>query len=288
MPRVEPSDWLWKEGGAYYTAAPEDLLRRPVLPDPMRLRDRRLIDLFDRFGGISPGRRVMELGCGGSPWLPFLAVARGADVTGLELEPHAAELARANLLGAGARGTILCRDAFARWPDLEGRFDLVFSMGVMEHFDDVEVRLAAAGRYLRPGGRILTTVPNLQGINWTLQRLGDLRTLRAHVVHGRRSLRAAHEAAGFDTIAAGYSGFYDGFLTSSASSTPARRRVHAALCRLTSLAAAAWIRAGRGALAPEAPWWSAHVFCAGRAPDAAVRRPAASAAGSAVSSPARS
>src|SRR5207245_888957 len=100
--------------------------------------------------------------------------------------------------------------------DLLERFDLVFSMGVMEHFDDVVDRLAILAGYLRPGGRILTTVPNLHGVNWTLQRLADRETLEMHVIYDPPRLRLAHEKAGFRTIAAGYLGFFDGYLSSAA------------------------------------------------------------------------
>src|SRR4029077_8297122 len=99
--------------------------------------------------------------------------------------PHAADRPRANLAGAGAAGDIHCGDAFALWrrDGLRGGFDLVYSMGLLEHFADRAARIAEAAHYLKPGGRILTTVPNLQGLNWLLQRIGSLDTLRAHVVH---------------------------------------------------------------------------------------------------------
>jgi hypothetical protein len=50
--------------------------------------------------------------------------------------------------------------------------------------------------YLKLGGRLLTTVPNLHGLNWIMQRMSDLRTLQVHLVYDRAVLVAVHEAAG--------------------------------------------------------------------------------------------
>src|SRR5437867_3606974 len=178
--RVRPSDWLWKEGGGYYTEAVGDLALRPILPDVERLRDGRLFDLFRQHGRLGPESRVLEAGCGRSPWLPFLNRRFGCRVVGIDIEPHAADLARANIAGAGAAGEVVCGDAFtlSTRPDLRAGFDLVYSMGVLEHFEDVVERISALALYLKAGGRILTTVPNLQGVNWIMQRMADLKTLQ--------------------------------------------------------------------------------------------------------------
>ena len=271
---VGPSDWLWKEGGGYYTDTSEALALRPVLPDVRRLRDWRLFDLFERHGGLVPGSRVLEVGCGRSPWLPFLSKHLGCSMVGIDIEPHAADLARANLKGAGSRGEVVCGDAFALSgrAGLRGSFDLAYSMGVMEHYPDVVERLSLLADYLRTGGRILTTVPNLQGVNWLMQRLGDLRTLRAHVVYDTSGLVRVHEQAGFSTIAAGYVGFFDGHLTSAAgTSSRLRRGVHRRVCRTLGRCSEVWLRLGGGRGTPEMPWTSPHVFYVGRRAPGAVR-----------------
>jgi len=264
--RVRSSDWLWKEGGGYYTEEAGELDLRPLLPDIGRLRNRRLFDLFERYGGIASGSSVLEAGCGRSPWLPFLNRRLGCRVVGIDIEPHAAELARANLRGAGAAGEVICGDAFAlsSRPDLRASFDLVYSMGVLEHFDDVVERISALALYLKEGGRILTTVPNLQGVNWIMQRMADLKTLQIHVVYDAARLRKAHEGAGLATIASGYAGFFDGYVSSSVGSQSRfRQEAHRRLCRLLGTCAEAWVRAGRGRGAPEMRFTSPHVFYVG-------------------------
>ena len=261
-----PSAALWNEGGASNIPTTEQLLRTPRLPDPRQVRDRRLIDIFDRHARVGPGRRVLEAGCGGSPWLAFLARERRCLVTGIEIDPELARLAEANLAGARASGEILVRDAFdvASNTELHGGFDLVYSMGLVEHLANPIVGLQALARYLRPGGRILTTVPNLHGWNGMLQYLGSVEALDTHELYDVRRLAWIHDGAGFELVATGYVGFFDGNLSTSVGAPDgARRRLHRLLCRATGSAAAIWTRATAGRLAPETSLLSPHLFYVG-------------------------
>ena len=210
---------------------------------------------------------MLEIGCGRSMWLPFIAREFGCTVTGVDIEPYAAELARANLAGAGVGGEVLCRDAFdgAGNQDLAGSFDLIYSMGVMEHFDDASERLATLAGYLKPGGRILTTVPNMQGVNWLLQRLASLERLNMHVVYDTRRLAEIHARAGLASVAAGYVGFYEGFLSATEAKTGwLQSKVHERLCWATNMAGVAWTRLWGERFTPELKWTAPHVFCVGR------------------------
>lgn len=264
MTKVLSSAAVWKEGGGYYTEKPETLRRHPILPDTRWLRDRRVLALFHHHGNLGPRSRVLEIGCGQSMWLPYLAREFGCRVFGLDIEPYAAELARANLAGAGVTGEILCRDAFDanRNRDLLGKFGLIYSMGVMEHFDDAAERLSTLSGYLRPGGRILTTVPNLQGINWVMQRFASLERLRMHVVYDAKQLADVHARAGLEVLAAGYAGFCDGFVSAAdAQTSPWRRMIHARLSLAINMTGAAWATAWGERWTPEMKWIAPHVFC---------------------------
>ncbi len=263
--RLQASADLWKPGGGYYLETASQLKAKPVLPDLTRLTDRRLRALFE--GHARSGSRVLEIGCGGSAWLPYLGLLMGCTVVGIDIEPFAAELARANLAGAGVQGEILCRDGFdlEANADLARSFDLVYSRGVMEHFADPVRRLRILASYLKSHGRILTTVPNLQGVNWWFQRIADLERLDMHVVYDAGALTRVHEDAGFRTIAAGYVGFYDGWMTASGPGAGRlRQRIHHWLCRVSSLGGAAFERVCPSVLIPELRWMAPHVFYVGR------------------------
>jgi len=257
MNPVGPSEWLWKEGAGYYTETESDLLQKPLLPNERSVPDQRLMRLFRSHAGLSRGSEILEIGCGRSPWLPYLAQAIGCRVSGIDIEPSAFRLACANLAGVGVEGQIYCRDGFDphQNEDLRGRFDLVYSLGVIEHLDGASEKLRALAYYLKPGGRLLSTVPNLQGINWALQVFASLPVLQAHVVYDTASLRRVHEQAGFQTVACEYLGFFDGFLTSSVGQASRLKvRMHSTACRLLSLGSVAWSRLGL----PTGEWrWTA-------------------------------
>jgi 2-polyprenyl-3-methyl-5-hydroxy-6-metoxy-1,4-benzoquinol methylase len=246
MNSVGPSEWLWKEGAGYYRHTESELLEKPYLPSDRFLRDQRIMRMFQHDGRVSSGSEVLEIGCGRSPWLPYLAKKLGCRVSGIDIEAHAAKLASANLAGSGVTGQIYCRDGFdvRQNKDLWGQFDLVYSLGVVEHLDDVSNKLRALACFLKPGGRVLSMVPNLQGINWVMQRFGSLPVLRAHVVYTTDTLTDIHEQAGYQTEMSAYLGFFDGFLTNPAGESPFRQGLHARACRVLGLCGAAWSRLG--------------------------------------------
>lgn len=257
MNPVGPSEWLWKEGSGYYTETELDLLQRPYLPNERSVRDQRMMQVFRGHAGLSRGSEVLEIGCGRSPWLPYLARAIGCRISGIEIEPYASRLARANLAGVGVEGQIYCRDGFDphQNEDLWGRFDLVYSIGVIEHLESVSEKLQRLACLLKPGGRLLSLVPNFQGINWAMQRLISLPVLRAHVVYDTRSLQEVHERAGFTTVASEYVGFFDGFLTSHVGETSRLKlSMHSTMCRSLAIGSVMWSRLGL----PTGEWrWTA-------------------------------
>jgi len=264
---VRSSAAVWKEGGGYYSETEEQLRRNPLLPNPRQLCHRRVIELFDRYVDWSARPRLLEIGCGRSPWLAYFAQRKNCSVFGIDIEPFAAQLARANLAGAGAKGEVFCGDGFdlAANKSLLQRFDLIYSWGVMEHFDDPARRLSRAAEYLRPGGRIVTLVPNLQGVNSLMQRISDRERYEMHVVYDRKKLAAIHEDAGFETIADGYVGFCDGYLAAVGPDVGrARLFVHEWLCWMLSMSAEAWCRTLGKTFAPEWKWLAPHVFYVGR------------------------
>ncbi|MEU6128103.1 class I SAM-dependent methyltransferase [Saccharopolyspora sp. NPDC047091] len=94
--------------------------------------------------GLS-GRRVLDVGIGtGISALQFGAA--GAEVTGVEVDPRMAELAR-------ARGFTVDVARFEDWDAGARTFDAVIA-GQTWHWIDPELGAAKAARVLRPGGRL--------------------------------------------------------------------------------------------------------------------------------------
>ena len=122
----------------------------PALRYALR-RDRVLQLVADLPAGAD--RRALEVGCGAGALLPDLA-GLGFACDALETSESAFELA-----------TYVNRDLpqvqihRAPQPDWEDRFDLLLAFEVLEHIEDDAGALAQWRSWLRPGGRLLLSVP---------------------------------------------------------------------------------------------------------------------------------
>lgn len=168
----------------------------PADPEPYAWERRRALLLAE----ARPGERVLDLGCGAGRFLAALREA-GASPIGVELAEQAAERARANVPGADVR--LLERDGSL--PLGHGEIDLVWCSEVLEHIPDVGHALLEVRRVLRPGGRVLITVPyhgRLQAAAIALTRFdAHFDPLGQHVrFFTRTSLAATLHHAGFEQV----------------------------------------------------------------------------------------
>jgi SAM-dependent methyltransferase len=132
---------------AYY----EDQWRdAPADPEPWAWDARRRMLL----GEARRGERVLDLGCGAGRFVAALAAA-GAEPVGVEIAEAALERARAVAPGADLRPL----EPDGSIPLEHAAVDLVWCSEVLEHVADVAYLLTEVRRVLRPGGRLLATVP---------------------------------------------------------------------------------------------------------------------------------
>jgi len=182
-----------------------------------------------------PGERVLEIGCADSAWVPHLS-ARGCDVWGIDYSPGGLELVEERLRASGGRARLVEGDALGSNGLPTNTFDLVYSLGVVEHFSEPLHAVRRFAAYARPGGLVLTLVPNLAGIWGQLQSRLDAEVFALHVPYDRKTLDGVHAAAGLQPIApARYLGVIG--LTLLHSPTFAARAPRLSACAT----AAAWI-----------------------------------------------
>jgi 2-polyprenyl-3-methyl-5-hydroxy-6-metoxy-1,4-benzoquinol methylase len=196
-----------KPGRVYWDAAWSGRMPEGVL-DP---RDRRLDNEVNRrfdgwfrrvLAGVSG--RLIEVGCAGSAWLPYFAREHGFSVTGLDYSPRGCEQAEAALTAAGVPGNVVCADLFAPPARQVGRFDVVFSFGMVEHFSDTVACMRALAAFVAPGGRLVTVVPNMNGTTGWLQRLVDRSVYDVHVPLTPAQLTHAQAESGLQTLESRY------------------------------------------------------------------------------------
>jgi len=123
--------------------------------------------------------RILDIGCGTGKMLDELAAF--GDVVGADFSPEALQFCVTRGVGAD-----LARADVRRLPFADGTFDVVTAMDIIEHIDDDKAASSEIFRVLRPGGRLLVTVPAFTSLwsehdealhhyrRYTVPRLKDL------------------------------------------------------------------------------------------------------------------
>jgi methionine biosynthesis protein MetW len=133
-------------------------------PDPLRYdgqTDEPLESTALLIAVIPSGARVLDVGCGTGSVSCLVRDRCRAQVVGLEPNVARAEEAR-------RRGLQVIAAPFA--PEVTiplGKFDVVMFADVLEHLVDPVPALERAGNLLRPGGRVVASIPNVA--HWTVR-----------------------------------------------------------------------------------------------------------------------
>jgi len=117
------------------------------------------------FRAVPVGAKVLDVGCDTGRFGEMLAGEKGCEVHGIERDPSAAREAAHRLRRVHVR-SVESADALAE----VGTFDVILFLDVLEHIYDPWSVLRGAHDALRPGGQILTVVPNIAHIS-VLRRL---------------------------------------------------------------------------------------------------------------------
>jgi 2-polyprenyl-3-methyl-5-hydroxy-6-metoxy-1,4-benzoquinol methylase len=152
--------------------------------------------------GLHPGDRVLEAGCGGSVFLPYLAREFALSAEGIDNSPEGCALSNAIAARSGIPATIHFGDVLHPPAALRGRYRAVFSFGLAEHFSPTTSIVSALAAFLRPGGHLITVVPNMHGLVGLLQSVADPSVYRVHVPLSPTELADAHRACGLTIVSA--------------------------------------------------------------------------------------
>ena len=174
--------------------------------NPRNYSHQRYDAFFRRHLQGATGRTMLEVGCAQSSWLPYFHLAFGCRVAGIDYSPTGCRMARQLLDEAGVPGEVLERDLFADNHDLEGTADFLYSHGFIEHFEDTVGTLVRMRRFLKPGGTILTVVPNFVGWTGRVLHAVNPEVYRMHRFLDLEDIEGVHRSAGFTTVEAGYFG----------------------------------------------------------------------------------
>ena len=117
------------------------------------------LDMVCRKLGLTPGMRVLDIGCGWGGMAKFAAENYGVDVVGITISHEQAALAKERC--AGLPIDIRLQD----YRNLDGNFDRILSLGMFEHvgYKNYRIFMATVHRLLKDNGLfLLHTIGNNQ------------------------------------------------------------------------------------------------------------------------------
>lgn len=155
------------------------------------------------------GAKLLEIGCAGSAWLPYFALEFGFEVTGIDYSDVGCLQARDLLAQAGVDGKVHQADMFDVPDIMRNAFDVVITFGVIEHFTDTASCLKTLSSYCKPGGTLISIIPNMHGINGILQKATNKEVFSVHKVLSAEELTRFCTEAELETICSEYLPFFN-------------------------------------------------------------------------------
>jgi ubiquinone/menaquinone biosynthesis C-methylase UbiE len=215
-----PGPWVGtapKAADAAETSPATDRARavvRAVMPVEGDLAFRRRCETIVEWLEPQPGERVLDSGCGYGFTLRVLAQVTEADLVGIDVSQDRVDATRRDLSGF-PRVCVMQGDS-QQLPFDDNSFDHAVCSEVLEHLPDDAQAVRELARVVRPGGRIVITVPaadfpfSWDPPNWVLKRLGgaQLKGERpwSGIWYGHRrlyrftDLRSLVEGAGLEVV----------------------------------------------------------------------------------------
>jgi 2-polyprenyl-3-methyl-5-hydroxy-6-metoxy-1,4-benzoquinol methylase len=127
--------------------------------------------VFDTYLPNDPSLHILEIGGAPGEYLLYLAQKFGYHAHSMDYSEIGNMKTKELFNNQGIEVTIHEQDIFVSQEN-PLQFDIVYSLGFIEHFDNIENVIDRHLAFLKPGGILLLGVPNLSGIyHWFLKYL---------------------------------------------------------------------------------------------------------------------
>jgi len=152
-------------------------------------------------------KTFIEIGCGSSGWLPYFAKTYNLLVSGLDYSKIGCRLCEENLKMQNiAYDEIICKDIFSPNCTNGKKYDIVFTYGVIEHFNHPNEIMQIIISLLNPNGLCITLVPNINGINGVISTIFVKEIYDMHYSFTKESLQESHRGGRVDIVTCEYAG----------------------------------------------------------------------------------
>lgn len=143
----------------------------PVKLEPNSLDLFSLDELFKKHLVLKKKADFIELGCAPGGWMYYFHHFFGLNVSGIEYAEKGVSIVRNNMKMLGIDAEIIAEDIFKY--EIENRYDIVFSAGLIEHFYDASLSALIQKHkdLVKEVGYMILLIPNFQGWNYFYQKL---------------------------------------------------------------------------------------------------------------------
>jgi 2-polyprenyl-3-methyl-5-hydroxy-6-metoxy-1,4-benzoquinol methylase len=174
------------------------------------------LELLKIISSYSKGKNILEIGAGDSDFLIYLASEnKNKNYTGMDYSAIGCENLIQRSKNLSLDIDVISEDFFTKESTHFDQFSMVYSLGVVEHFDDLANVLNNTKRYCNSEGYHFASIPNMSGIYGFITKLIDKKTYEIHNPHDLDSFIEGHEKANMEVVLADYYGYFSAGLLAS-------------------------------------------------------------------------
>jgi len=165
--------------------------------------------LFSKYLPKSNNIEICEIGCAMSSYLLYFNDYFHFKINGFDYDCESAKKTLNIYKNMGYDANIFCHNFFDI-DNITKQYDILFSAGVFEHFENLNESILLTTHYIKKGGFIITLIPNMNGIIGFMQKVLNKKVYDIHIPYKKNDLLYAHEKAGYKTLFCNYYGVYQG------------------------------------------------------------------------------
>jgi len=151
-------------------------------------------DIFSKFLTVNPGKTALEIGCAGGIYLAHFVKKYGYQPFGIDYS-DTIETTNITFRHNGLEQPTLIKADFFSWRPRD-KFDLVCSVGFVEHFEDLDSVVRRHSDLVAPGGILIITLPHFSGFQRFFHGILDKENLQKHNISSMNPLRLKSAMSG--------------------------------------------------------------------------------------------
>jgi 2-polyprenyl-6-hydroxyphenyl methylase/3-demethylubiquinone-9 3-methyltransferase len=170
-----------------------------------------ILRVFKRFVPEGLGLQALEIGGAPGSYLAYIARTFGYQAHAIDSSPVGCRKLEENFRLLEIPVSVYCRDVLQGDVSDLPRFDLVYSLGLIEHFSDPLPMIHKHVELTKPGGLIVLGLPNFLGISRPILRLTRPETFTTHNLRTMdlRTWARFERAIGLEVVFRGYVGGWE-------------------------------------------------------------------------------